>query len=273
MPNASDILTLGPAATSNEHAYAEALERLVDAADDLETLVATTEAVLIDLVDADAAAYAEIDFSRWSFRARWTEDRPDFGALMGRYHQLMEYKTVWTGSRSGSPQQFSDFMDDRTLYDTDVYAEVLKPLHVNRGAVFGFPAAAGVGINFGLYRQSYSPYPQAALEVLRRIRPVISRLYGLSLVRTWVRLSPSVKLDLLDLPLTQRQRQVARHLVQGCTADQIAESLGISGETSRNHVRSIYDRLSVRNRVDLVLALTSRAPDGLPVSGCVSLGY
>jgi len=251
---------------------ASALESLIHAADDLSWFVANAEAVLIDLVEADAAAYADIDFSRWSFRARWTEDRPDFAALMGRYHRLMGRKTVWIGSRSGAPQQFSDFMDDRTLYDTAVYCDVLRPLNVNRGAVFGFPASAHVGINFGLYRQSRAPYPLAALERMKRIRPALSQLYGLSLVRTWSRLSPADRLDRLDLPLTDKQRQVAKLLLRGLTSEQVARALGISVETSRNHVRAIYQRLAVQNRVDLTFALTSGPPETLPVSECVSAG-
>jgi DNA-binding CsgD family transcriptional regulator len=273
MPNAPAIAGLGSVAHVDGYAFASALERLVDAADDLNGLVAAAESVLVDLVDADAAAYAEIDFGRWSFRARWTDDRPDFGDLMGRYHQLMEGKTVWTGSRSGTPQQFSDFMDDRTLYDSAIHRDVLRPLHVNRGAVFGISVAPNINVNFGLYRQSRSPFPQTALNALARIRPTISCLYGLSLVRAWSRLSPSNRIDLLDLPLTVRQRQVARLLVQGCTSDQIAQTLDISHETARNHVRSIYDRLSVQNRVGLTLALTSNPPDTLPISGCVSVGH
>lgn len=252
--------------------FAAALESLIHAADDLSMFVAAAEAVLIDLVEADAAAYADIDFSRWSFRARWSEDRSDFAALMGRYHRLMGRKTVWTGSRSGAPQQFSDFMDDRTLYDTAVYSDVLRPLSINRGAVFGFPASAHVGVNFGLYRQSRAPYPPAALARLKRIRPTLSQLYGLSLVRTWSRLSPADKLDRLDLPLTAKQRQVAKLLLQGFTSEEVARALGISGETSRNHVRAIYQRLAVQNRVDLTLALTSDPPATLPVSACVSAG-
>ncbi|MEM7446189.1 MAG: helix-turn-helix transcriptional regulator [Pseudomonadota bacterium] len=254
------------------HALAVALERLVDAADDYEKFVTTAEAVLIDLVDADASAYAHIDYRNWSVRTRWTEDRADYRALMQRYHQLMERKTVWAGSPSGAPHQFSDFLDDPTLYETAIYRDVLKPLHINRGAVVGIRIAANVGINFGIYRQSRAPFPASALENLRRIRPALCRLFGLSLVNTWSRLSPADKLDGLDLPLTPRQRDVAKLLVQGNSSDQTAKALGISAETSRNHIRSIYDRLAVSNRVDLALALTSRPPDSLPVSGCVTVG-
>ena len=55
-----------------------------------------------------------------------------------------------------------------------------------------------------------------------------------------------------ELPLTERERDIARNLVQGLTYGEIAENLGISPNTVRNHVANVYKKLSVRSKVELI---------------------
>ena len=52
--------------------------------------------------------------------------------------------------------------------------------------------------------------------------------------------------------LTNRQIEVLRLVADGLGTDEIAESLGISVETVRNHVRNILSRLGVHSRVEAV---------------------
>lgn len=55
-----------------------------------------------------------------------------------------------------------------------------------------------------------------------------------------------------ELPLTDREKDIASNLVQGLTYSEIAENLGISPNTVRNHVANIYKKLSVRSKVELM---------------------
>ncbi len=55
-----------------------------------------------------------------------------------------------------------------------------------------------------------------------------------------------------DLPLTGRERDIAESLAQGLTYGEIAENLGISPNTVRNHVANVYKKLSVRSKVELI---------------------
>ena len=54
-------------------------------------------------------------------------------------------------------------------------------------------------------------------------------------------------------PLTPRQMTVLRHLAAGKSTADIAELLGISTETVRNHVRGITSRLDVHSRLEAVI--------------------
>jgi DNA-binding NarL/FixJ family response regulator len=52
--------------------------------------------------------------------------------------------------------------------------------------------------------------------------------------------------------LTPRQFEVLGLLAEGCSTDEIAQHLGVSAETVRNHVREILRRLGVHSRIAAV---------------------
>jgi DNA-binding CsgD family transcriptional regulator len=52
--------------------------------------------------------------------------------------------------------------------------------------------------------------------------------------------------------LTPRQLEVLRMLAHGASTDQIAESLHITRETVRNHVRHILRKLGVHSRLEAI---------------------
>lgn len=58
-----------------------------------------------------------------------------------------------------------------------------------------------------------------------------------------------------NLPLTVRERDIVQSIAQGLTHDEIAENLGISPNTVRNHVSNFYKKLSVRSKVELLSVL------------------
>ena len=54
-------------------------------------------------------------------------------------------------------------------------------------------------------------------------------------------------------PLTVRERQVAAAVARGLRNKQIAQELGISAETVKRHLASIYGKLAVRGRLALAI--------------------
>jgi PAS domain S-box-containing protein len=53
--------------------------------------------------------------------------------------------------------------------------------------------------------------------------------------------------------LTARQTEVLRHLAAGCTTEQIAQMMGISLHTARNHIRQVRQRLRAKTRLEAIL--------------------
>lgn len=57
--------------------------------------------------------------------------------------------------------------------------------------------------------------------------------------------------------LTPRQRDVAERAALGATLNEIAEDLGLSSHTARQHLKAAYKTLDVHNRVELARRLAS----------------
>jgi DNA-binding NarL/FixJ family response regulator len=61
-------------------------------------------------------------------------------------------------------------------------------------------------------------------------------------------------------PLTTREQQVADAIARGLSNKQIAVEFGISAETVKRHLASIYSKLALRGRVALAVHIVrSRA--------------
>ena len=55
--------------------------------------------------------------------------------------------------------------------------------------------------------------------------------------------------------LTDREFQVTQLIFNGGSRNSTAESLGITERTVRHHLETLYNKLCVKNRVDLVLRI------------------
>lgn len=62
-----------------------------------------------------------------------------------------------------------------------------------------------------------------------------------------------LKLDLKSHPLTPLERRICRVLVEGANNREIASELGIKVGTVKNYLSQIYNKLRVRNRVQLIV--------------------
>ena len=60
--------------------------------------------------------------------------------------------------------------------------------------------------------------------------------------------------------LTAREREVAALVAQGTRYSEVARKLAISQQTVKNHVRRVFDKLEVTNRLQLALFVANRKP-------------
>ena len=67
--------------------------------------------------------------------------------------------------------------------------------------------------------------------------------------------------------LTNRQREVVRHVARGMTNSEIANQLGLSASTVRLHVSTILDRLQLSNRTQVAVWADRFAREGDSTDG------
>ncbi len=70
----------------------------------------------------------------------------------------------------------------------------------------------------------------------------------------FLRARPRTKID----DLTAREFQVVQEVVQGATYRQIAAVLGIAPSTARSHIQTIYNKLEVNNKAELIMLADQR---------------
>ena len=88
------------------------------------------------------------------------------------------------------------------------------------------------------------------LNGLKQNRPAISDASSKRLIEHFNQQGSELK----NSRLTPREHDVVVLLSQGYTVEQAASSLGISTETVRGYIKSIYQKLEISNRAELALA-------------------
>ncbi|MFB6373904.1 MAG: LuxR C-terminal-related transcriptional regulator, partial [Bradymonadaceae bacterium] len=93
-------------------------------------------------------------------------------------------------------------------------------------------------------------FPSTLIFEGRRFR--VARLDGALGGRYSLTIEPVERPELSPkAALTPRQREVAEFAAVGATADEIAETLNVSPNTVRDHIRRIYRRLGIGSRAEL----------------------
>jgi len=67
--------------------------------------------------------------------------------------------------------------------------------------------------------------------------------------------------------LSRREEQIAEHVARGLSNRQIAAECGISPETVKRHLASIYSKLAMRGRVGLAIHMLRTRGDVETVMG------
>lgn len=78
----------------------------------------------------------------------------------------------------------------------------------------------------------------------------------------WLNKQAIVRIGLrsaLDM-LTEREKVVARQYAQGCSYKQVAQMLNMAPATVRHHLRSIYEKLEIHDKAQLVMRLGIESP-------------
>jgi PAS domain S-box-containing protein len=84
------------------------------------------------------------------------------------------------------------------------------------------------------------------------------RVVGVLGAATRPRVADGPRAGSADVELTARQLEVLRHLHAGLSTSEMAQSMGLTTNTVRSHVRTLLTRLDVHSRLEAVIATRDR---------------
>lgn len=160
--------------------------------------------------------------------------------------------------------KYQPYTDFRALSNTAFVSDFIRPRNI--GMILG-----------GWYR-SYTiviprtkparPFSDGEQAILKVIAPHVENFYN-ALTRSAQRQAMDTRSDRSLVGLTKRELDIAKHVANGKTNNEIAQNLFISKETVKRHLYNIFAKLEVSNRTQLVrkilpgiLLTTMSATDG-----------
>ncbi len=155
-------------------------------------------------------------------------------------------------TQDATPRTLSDFWSPRRLHQSNLYAEILKPLGVeDQLSLYVDPVCQGVlGITFNRASRSFGDRDRRIAELLTA---GLTAAYAATRARQQSQSKPE------ELGLPPRQAEVLGYLARGATYVQIGSSMGISLATVRTHVERLYTRLGVCSRGEAVSVLLAES--------------
>jgi DNA-binding CsgD family transcriptional regulator len=128
-----------------------------------------------------------------------------------------------------------------------------RPLGIRSIAVTHLVVRGAVRAAILLASRRDRAFDATAIALLRTLAPTLAIVDALheTLDDAPRRSSPTV-LRCEDTRLTKRQREIVEHVAHGHTNAAIADALGLSPNTLRNHLATIFGKLGAANRADVV---------------------
>lgn len=225
---------------------------------------------VFECVDAAAAndmvAYAEFHLDSGEFRAEFSRIDPDperraraTAAFLqhSRSHPFWSKDPAFFGERA---LRESDFFSDEEFMALPIAQEAFLPSGAHRQIAFVI-VHEGYALSVSAHRALGAPaFSDAERDRLEELRAHVARVYRHALERSVREMPPMERLIHLCPDLTPRQRDVARWIADGKSNEAIAQLLGIRLDTVKSHVRQVFEKLGVDDRLGAALAVHRRPP-------------
>jgi DNA-binding CsgD family transcriptional regulator len=187
-------------------------------------------------------------FQLCNMQARWDADVGNLGVGGGVAEGLAADEGAPASTRPAHPSDRAVFLVLAADGSVELQSPESRPLLAQPLVLESLRAALRF---FAATDRSRMTMSSGRFEIyLARLAGADGERYAATLVESSATTDPSA--------LTPAQRHVASFAIAGATVPEIARHLGRSRETVRTHLREIYRRLDVSNRVELARALEPR---------------
>jgi DNA-binding CsgD family transcriptional regulator len=219
------------------------------------------------LIDADFMGYGELPKGSGAFRGLCSQMPSGMLQTMGRWSPSTEGHSLWTGDPllyGSSALMESDFFSLRQFRNKAIYSEVFRPLSIQRFMSISIPA--GPAFVVPVCYRSGRGFTERERQILQQLRRHFHSLYLLAYQRSVAKLDSQVRLRLAFPSLTERQLEAGAWLIAGKSNETIGRLMNLSLEGVKFHLRAIFDKLGVDDRLAAALVLATTRPDFIPSS-------
>jgi len=262
----SDPMTLLTDAEVPDTRFMRRLVELYAAEPDLHALPREVFGCVDATAANDMAAYTEFHLGTGEFRAEFSRIDPDperrarsAAAYLrhSRSHPFWSKDPAFFGERA---LRESDFFGDEEFMALPIAQEAFLPSGAHRQMAFVI-VHEGYALSVSAHRVVGSPaFSDTERDRLQDLRAHVARVYRQALERSAQAMPPVERLIHLCPDLTPRQRDVARWIADGKSNEAIAQLLGIRLDTVKSHVRQVFEKLGVDDRLGAALAVHRRLP-------------
>jgi transcriptional regulator EpsA len=185
-----------------------------------------------------------------AFRMEWMSSRPMdealFGELCGPGLGLV-YRLIAAWEKTGWHPLL---LDPSRAHTSEMLTAEVRRLHLGPVIAHGVPDAIGRAAGFFLFAWLTG---RASLDYARALRLTVPHLFA-----AWSRANceedeqPAINRMVTREVLTPREVEILNWVEQGKSNSEIAQILGISHLTVKNHVQKILRKLNVQNRAQAV---------------------
>jgi DNA-binding CsgD family transcriptional regulator len=227
----------------------------VQAAPDLESYRSAVLRVR-ELVPCTEIGYNEVDAETGELKVMIMDppDSPFPGILEAFSRSAHQHPVIRHHTETGNhaAKAISDFISEDEFHELDLYKDVYARLGAEDQISFILPSPPDlvVGVAMNRATRGFSPNDRELIEL---VRPHLSQAFRDAHLREQA--DPLSPARLKALGLTEREAEVMKLVVDGRSADEVAQELVISVHTARNHIAHAYEKLGVRNRAAAVAAL------------------
>lgn len=216
--------------------------------------------------DCDMVGYSEFHYGSGEFRVEYSHPDPDperRAATTAAYLKHAGSHPFWGKDPAFFGEHAlreSDFFSDEEFMRLPIAREVFLPANAHR-QMTAMIVQEGYAVSISAHRVLGRPaFSDAERDRMQELRGHLARVYRQALERTIQSMAPVERIIHLYPDLSPRQREVARWIAAGKSNEAIAELLGIRLDTVKSHVRGVFEKLGVDDRLAAALAVHQRPP-------------
>ncbi|MBY0423948.1 MAG: helix-turn-helix transcriptional regulator [Parvularculaceae bacterium] len=219
----------------------------------------SVHALLADAFDSHAGSLAERSDAGLSMAVSRNLDPEIDRRYNAYYHRLDPYFEVARDMPPGEFRTGTELRDPEEVAKTEYYDAVnsLSDLW----DVLGMRISEGDGdYYYFFYKPTRRVFAQKERDIAASLMPHLKRAH---FIRSQMPLSDGREDELHGFGFTPAERRVVREVLKGYAGADISETLGVTENTLKWHLRNIYLKANVRSRAGLIAKLSLRRRGGV----------